>query len=283
MNKSIVSENDNTVSRRLHRAPGLEWWADRVGLTLPFDVIYARWNLAHALVITLLVAASEIPGALRYTSFALALWIPGAMATLFLAATTRHPDGAGPGIPNLLTATRVAAALALMLVVYGDAIDPYVGTTLRTATGWIVVGILLVVEATDFFDGRIARRMQAGAFGAIWDMESDSVYAIALALAARHVHQAVVPALFIGLMRYLYVLGWRYGGDPPAMPRGYKLFARTTAAVVVTGLIVLLVPAIGDTIRSFIVAVVLTMQIVSFGWDLVLQRRAAGERRPAGG
>lgn len=280
MNKSIVSENDNSTAPRFHRASGIDWWTDRVGLNLPFDVIYARWSLAHALIITLLVAASEIPGAVRFTSFALALWIPGAMGTLFLAATTRHPDGAGPGIPNLLTATRVAAALALMLVVYADAIDPYVGETLRSATGWIVVAVLLVVEATDFFDGRIARRMHAGAFGAIWDMESDSVYAIALALAARHVHETWLPVLFIGLIRYLYVLAWRYGGDPPAMTRAYKQFARTTAAVVVTGLIVLLIPPLGDIVRTVIVAVVLGMQGVSFGWDLVLQRRTTTARPP---
>lgn len=258
---------------RNHRA-----WLQRLATT-PFERIYHWWNQIHAAVITILVIAAELQALRPAALLALAVWTPGALLALYRLADRFHPDGAGALVPNLLTSTRVAAAGSLFALVAADTFFPVVGEALRGGWGFPAVGILLLVELTDFFDGLVARRVKTGRFGSTWDMESDAVFAVALAVSVRHLHGVAPHVLAIGLMRYLYVLLWRYDGDPVVLPRIYKMYAKTTAAIVVTSLILGLVPVLTAGVRRIGYLAVLLLLIISFSWDLVLQRRSAKASR----
>lgn len=241
---------------------------------LSFDRFYRIWSLLHAGILVVLVGLAEIASAHSGALAVLTAWCAFAPAVLFLVARSIHPDGSGPAIPNLLTATRVVGGVFFLFLVFMNASNPAVGGAARSGTGWFLVLGLVVVEITDFFDGRIARRMKAGAFGAVWDMESDVIYAIALAVALRHIHAVPVFVLLIGLMRPLYVLIWHYETTLSNPPRVYKWFSKTTTALIIIAMITAMAPAVGSAFRVASLSAILLLQLVSFGWDLVLQRGA---------
>jgi phosphatidylglycerophosphate synthase len=244
------------------------------GTSATFRRFYRRWNTGNALVVTagsVAIAVGAGPSGMRLGGIAavaapvLAAWSGAAMATLFLAARKLLPDGTGHPAPNILTAARAVTAIALLAGLPAIATAP---ETLLT-----VALVLALVETTDFFDGRLARRLGATEFGASWDMESDALFTLSLALLLRAAYGVPLFVVLIGLMRYLYVLLWRYVSDPAAVPRAYKLFARATAATIVVTMIVVLAPLIPSWLRLAALIIVFAMQVVSFGWDLVLQRR----------
>lgn len=239
----------------------------------PFAAGYRMWGLMHAAVITVLVGTAEFSQFRSYAFAGLAVWSGGAMALLFAFASRTHPDGPGPRLPNALTSVRTVAAVLVLVALAVATVVPAVGELAHGAAGWWIVGALLLVELTDFFDGRLARWAKAGRFGSLWDMENDALFAVALTLANRHTQGVGAFVLLIGLMRYLYVLLWHHERTPASAPRIQKLFSKTATAFLVTTLIVVLAPAIGPRFRTVSLVVALTMQIVSFAWDLYLQCR----------
>jgi hypothetical protein len=106
-------------------------------------------------------------------------------------------------------------------------------------------------------------------------MESDALFAIALSIAMRHLFAVPLHVLAIGLMKYIYVLVWRYDGDPPVYPPAYKWYAKTVAAIIVSSLVAGLLPILPALVRTIGFACVLALQASSFGWDLLLHRRQA--------
>ncbi len=239
-----------------------------------FDRGYRRWGFAHAGMLTALVLLAEFDALFPYSAALLAAWIGGAVSVLYRFARKTHPDGQGPRVPNVLTGIRTVFSCLLLA---GLALSAAIRDGAAPAHGsfaWWLVGVLLLVELTDFLDGRLARRAKAGRFGSIWDMENDAVFALALSLVLRHVHGVGIYVLLIGLMRYLYVLLWHREVRPAKVPRLQRLFSKTTTAVLVTTMIVVLAPAIGSQTRAVALIVILTMQVISFAWDMVLQCRS---------
>ncbi len=250
---------------------------------MTFDRAYQRWTLAHAAVIVAAVGLvvlfrefhalaprpAVVPGVMRV----LAGWSAVALVALYGASYQLAPPGAahpplrGHIIPDVLTAVRGIAAIVLLWMVPG--VPTWSGPAM-----WVVVSVLAVVEITDFFDGRLARYYGPSSFGALWDMENDALFTLSLSLLV-YVRYEVLPALLLlGLMRYLYVLLWRFHRDPVTVSPAYKLFAKTTAAAIVVTLVVTVAPIIPDGLRRAALTIVLAMQVVSFGWDLALQYRA---------
>lgn len=271
----------------MYKNEGLDAKADRPlsaalrgqNTRLRFDRFYHIWNQVHAMVIVFAVVMVEL-APLRHAGFViLAGWTPIAMLVVYRSAKHLHPDGAGSLFPNLLTTTRVAAGCIILIALATSEVAAAVLSIAHTNAAYLVVGVLLLVEVTDLFDGYVARRRPHGAFGGIWDMESDSVFAIALALGLRHVYGVGFHVVLIGLMKYGYVLLSRFDGDPPVFPKTYKVFAKTVAAVVVTSLVLGYAPLWSTTaavgVRDVAYAVVLFLQVASFVWDLVLQVRPA--------
>lgn len=238
-----------------------------------FEKSYHRWNLTHAAAVSLFVAGTQIPVTSLASSTALAIWVAVALPLLFVLGYRLHPDGAGPGLPNALTASRALGAAVLLGLVGFLKADLVPEQVLRGSVAWWLAGGLGIITLTDFFDGRIARRLHAGRFGETWDMECDAAFVLGLSLLLRTIYPVPISVLFIGLMRYLYVLLWRYDSDPADVPRAYKLYAKTVTAILVTGLILGLIPVISSAIRVVLLSILLTLQGISFLWDLILQRR----------
>jgi phosphatidylglycerophosphate synthase len=180
----------------------------------------------------------------------------------------------GYWVPDLLTVVRGIAAVVVLWVL------PGVGAW-SVGTVWAVGSLLAVVELTDFFDGRVARRLGPTVFGATWDMENDALFTLGLSLLV-YTRYGVTPfVVLLGLMRYLYVLIWRFDRDPVTVSSAYKRFAKTTAAAIVVTLLVTIAPIVPSGLRVVVLMIVLGMQVVSFGWDLALQYEAvkqSGER-----
>ena len=197
----------------------------------------------------------------------------GALAALYGVVARRHDHGPGRPLPNALTAVRGAAAAILFGMYAADAYPSL----------WVLAAAAAAVEASDWLDGRIARRGGNSAFGAVWDMENDAAFTLALALVVYSATSAPWVVLLVGAMRYLYVLMWRYVVEPTVVPRAYKVYAKVTAATIVVTLIVVLMPIVDERLRAAAIGTVLAMQGVSFAWDLLLQRRELRARRGRGG
>ncbi|MFW5694252.1 MAG: CDP-alcohol phosphatidyltransferase family protein [Alkalispirochaeta sp.] len=250
---------------------------------MTFDRAYQWWNLAHAAVILAAVASVVVPVELGGAALVpvaegtilrvLAGWGVVALGGLYGAARLRDRRRPKTGrarshwLPDLCTAVRGATAGGLLWML--PAAQGWSEETM-----WIVVAVLAVVEVTDFLDGKLARIVGPSSFGALWDMENDALFTLSLSLLV-YIRYDVAPVLLLlGLMRYVYVLVWRFHRDPVCVPSSYKWFAKTTAAAIVVTLIASAVPIIPDDVRGAALATVLTMQVVSFGWDLALQYRA---------
>ncbi|MBO3738353.1 CDP-alcohol phosphatidyltransferase family protein [Actinoplanes flavus] len=140
--------------------------------------------------------------------------------------------------------------------------DAVAGSTHHVA----LIGLAAVSLACDGVDGQIARRTGAtSAFGARFDMEADSVLAIALS-----VYLGTTLgwwAVGIGLFRYAYVLAsypmpWLNGALPPRFSR--KVVAASQGAVlVVTSAGLLPVP-----LARACIAVSIASLVWSFGKDV---------------
>ncbi|MFW6213478.1 MAG: CDP-alcohol phosphatidyltransferase family protein [Spirochaetota bacterium] len=240
-----------------------------------FERIYHRWNMTHAAIVTVLILAAELALVASTATLVLAVWSAIALCALFTIGKRFHPDGAGPAVPNTLTSFRVFAAVAVFVILGVAFARPRTAALFAEQLGWWMVGGLLLIETSDLLDGYLARRMRSGRFGCTWDMESDAIFAMALSLSLRHLHGVGIFVLAIGLMRYLYVLLARFDGDPKVYPKAYKLLAKTTTAILVSALIVMHAPIFSSAARSVILLSVLALQLTSFSWDFVLQRRAA--------
>lgn len=254
---------------------------------MTFDRAYHWWNLTHAAILTAGtlvlvmtqvaddagrasgVASTILPAMAGWSAVALGLLYIASRRLSFVQSNSEGSDAGGPAhwIPDALTAVRGTAAVALLWAL------PAVGQW-SAGTVWAVGSTLALVELTDFFDGRAARRFGPSAFGAVWDMENDALFTLSLSLLV-YLRYGVAPlVLLLGLMRYLYVLVWRFDSDPITVSPAYKRFAKTTAAAIVVTLIVTVAPLVPSQVRRMALAVVLVMQLVSFGWDLILQYRA---------
>lgn len=235
---------------------------------------YYHWTYLHSaiLFVLTLLGSPIFTVAPWFAAVVLAVWTLPAMGLLFALANQLLGDGVGRRWIHILSGSRTLGATVIWFTVARAAwVAP---ESVSLAGRWMLVGVLVAVEISDFFDGRIARRYGATEFGAVWDMENDSVFMLALAYGAWAIHGVHPLVLAIGLMRYVYFLALRVEGDPPHAGTGYKQFARTVAAVSAVGLIATYLPSLAGWMRIAIAAPVLVLQLLSFGWDARLQLRA---------
>lgn len=200
------------------------------------------------------------------------------MVVLYGLGMWSFPGTMGSPVAHILTAFRSLGAVVVLVAVARTPAAPrdfsMAGYLLPGGAAWGLFAFLALVETTDFFDGRVARRAGVQAFGSVWDMENDAFLALALSLGAWVVTGIPAFVLVIGMMRYLYFLVFRVVGDPPNHSRRYKLFARTTAATLMVVLVAVYAPVWSSGGRAALAAGALAMQLASFGWDLSLNIRA---------
>jgi phosphatidylglycerophosphate synthase len=172
------------------------------------------------------------------------------------------------GAANLLTAARLAL-VALLAATPGELYTP--------ALAWAATALAIAVTALDGVDGWLARRAGLqSAFGARFDMETDALLIMVLALIAWRWDRAGAWVLACGLMRYVFVAAgwiWRWleAPLPPSLRR------KTVCVVQIVTLAVIAAPVIPHWLSVSAAAVTLVLLAWSFLVDVVwLARHRVG-------
>jgi phosphatidylglycerophosphate synthase len=180
-------------------------------------------------------------------------------SVLCLAFVRAHHPFPQYGPANAVTLIR-GAFVALIVGLIGE---PY-------AEPMALFAALLAVLITvlDGVDGKLARSTGLGsAFGARFDMETDSVLVLALSILAWQHGKAGPWVLAIGLMRYVFaaagkLLPWLTGPLSPTL-RG-----KTVAVVQMGALSFVLAPFVSPLFSVPVAAIALAMLIWSFAIDV---------------
>lgn len=169
------------------------------------------------------------------------------------------------GAPNWVTLLRAVFGLALLVcaVVFLAKAWP-VGLALR----WSAVTGAVIALALDGVDGYLARRQDAvSAFGARFDLETDALLVLSLALMVWTTGQAGLWVLLAGLMRYIFVVGgWLWPVLAKPLPPRRRRQALCVGQII--ALIVALAPPVTPLWGSVICLAGLILLGYSFGADL---------------
>ncbi len=217
--------------------------------------------------------ALQSGAAFSWRGFGAALACFGAVAMLVLLGLGHHTPHRSFGVANAVTLVR-AAVDALMVGVVAEM--TLGGSLIIDATlSWILVATATTALLLDGVDGWAARRTgMASEFGARFDMETDALFLLMLALLVHATGKVGIWVLASGLMRYAFVLaGWWW----PSLTRQLPPLRRrkTVYAMQVTALIAALAPAASAEVTQVLCLAGLGLLGWSFGTDCVwLARRA---------
>jgi phosphatidylglycerophosphate synthase len=187
-----------------------------------------------------------------------------AIAALEVQQSHRFPRF---GAANTLTTIRLAFVAMLAAVL---------GETYSSALAWTVTAVTVAVSVLDGVDGWLARRSGlASPFGARFDMETDALLLMVLAVLAWRWDRAGAWVLACGLMRYAFVAGgwvWRWIEQPlpPSLRR------KTICVVQIVTLGVIVAPIIPHWLSVGAAAVTLVLLAWSFAVDLIWLSRERG-------
>lgn len=195
---------------------------------------------------------------------ALALYgVAGALALRGFARQT--PLYRSFGAANIVTASR-AAAVAFLLGAWIEFAVAHQAPSPDVV--WRLAALAAVALASDGLDGWLARRSdRASAFGARFDMETDALLVLALALIVVATGRGAADVLLSGALRYLFVAaGWLI----PALAAPLETSLRRKAICVVQTalLIVALLPPLPVEAAALGCDVGLGLLIYSFGVDV---------------
>ncbi len=204
--------------------------------------------------------------------FAASLGLAGLVAVLVVAFLPERLPNDRFGPANFVTLTR-----AFLTCVLAGAIGAGPGSA---ATAWALCGLAAFSLLLDGLDGWLARsRNETSAFGARFDMESDSLYLLALSLLVYDLGKAGLWVLLAGLARYAFVaaaLVWHWlAAELPERRRRKWVFAFQA------GLFVLcLAPAVPASFSAPLAAVGVAALLGSFALDLAWLARHKSEGGP---
>ena len=195
-----------------------------------------------------------------------AVFAAGCALTLWLAA--RHLAARAFGPANEVTLAR-GGLIAVLLGLIGE-----------PPAAWLVVAIASAVLVLDGIDGWLARRCGvASAFGARFDMETDTLLLVALSALAWHHDKAGSWVLLAGLLRYGFVAsGYLWTSlARPLPPRRRRQTAFVFQAI---ALIVCVSPVVVQPLSGAVALLGLAVLSGSFAIDVVDLLRAGRARRP---
>lgn len=181
-------------------------------------------------------------------------------ALLVLIGLPKHHPFAAFGAANQVTLLR-AALVALLAGLIGERADSALAALVTAVAGGIAV--------LDGVDGWLARRLSvASAFGARFDMETDALLIMVLAVLAWQFGKAGVWVLGSGLLRYAFVAA---GTALPALRQPLPPSQRRKALAVaqLVALIVSVAPFVPAVVSGPLAAVALGALTFSFGVDVV--------------
>ena len=184
-----------------------------------------------------------------------------------------HHPFARFGPANQVTTAR-AALVALPASLIGEPV------TREAAT--LAVAVSLVVTLLDGFDGPLARRTCiASSFGARFDMETDAVLILVLAVLAWQNGKAGAWVLLSGLLRYIFITaGWCWSWMRKPLPSSLR--GKVICVVQIVILVVVLVPIVTPPWSAALAAFGLVALSYSFlvdTWWLWRQRTTTGRPR----
>lgn len=216
---------------------------------------------ASGLAVAELTAALAAPRLHLSSRFALQ---SGAVFLAVMIIAARRVQGFHPhprfGPANILTTLRLAL-VALLIAAIGEPYTP--------ALAWAATAVALTVSMLDGADGWLARRSGlASRFGARFDMETDALLIMALAVLAWRWERAGVWVLACGLMRYGFVAAawispWLSHPLPPSLRR------KVVCVVQIVGLAIIVAPVAMPPLSVWLAAATLAMLTWSFGVDVL--------------
>jgi phosphatidylglycerophosphate synthase len=206
-----------------------------------------------------------------YVPKVLTVYAVGASLVL-IGSPKRHPFAAF-GAANQVTLVR-GALVALLAGLIGAPSD--------SALAALVTAVATGTAMLDGVDGWLARRTSlASAFGARFDMETDALLIMVLAVLAWQFGKAGVWVLGSGLLRYAFIAsGWALPALRQPLPPSQR--RKTLAVVQVVALIVTVAPFVPTRLSVLVAAVALGTLMLSFLVDVVwLFRNPARSRASA--
>ena len=235
---------------------------------------YTHWDRGFSAgmvglgVVVVICAALEWPlgGVSRpVISLAAVLWTATGLIRLYRSVSDHT-------LADRITTLRLGfGSGALLLLVLAEVLAPVDSGSLAYRTVFTIFVVVAVLS--DFFDGRVARRMVSSRFGEDWDMQNDAAFAMILAVAAVVFVGVESWVILIGLARYLFVLAVPGSHEEVSTPRSYDLFAKAVCAVTVVSLAAVVTGGPSAAAASIALGVSLTAVMVSFGWFIYLLRR----------
>jgi phosphatidylglycerophosphate synthase len=137
-----------------------------------------------------------------------------------------------------------------------------------TSLQWVLIALTTVIGVMDGFDGWVARRTgTATAFGARFDMETDALLILVLAILVWQHDKAGVWVLLCGVMRYAFVAaGWLLSWM--AKPLTPTRRGKTVAVIQYIGLGAALSPLFPSPSSDMVAAATLTALAWSFALDV---------------
>ena len=230
-----------------------------------------RSALATALALGLLLAGLAVVlaewGGLSHALAPKALALFGIGVALVLAALPAHLPRGTFGPANRVTLGRLGL-VALLAAMLGEGV---------ASVAWPAVAVATLAAVLDAVDGPLARRTgRASPFGARFDMETDALLMLVLALLAWQLGKAGGWIVAAGLLRYAFVGGgraWRWLERPlpPSLRR------KAICVIQVITLIVALAPIIPAAASALIAGTGLALLVCSFAVEVAWLRRRAGD------
>ena len=189
----------------------------------------------------------------------LAVYLTGAMLAV-VNMQRRYPHRA-VGLCNMVTLLRFMLVATLCAPLLG------------TAEPWFALAMAAIVLALDGLDGWLARwQGVVSTYGARFDMEVDSAFAMILALNVWAYGNTGAIVLLLGLPRYAFVVAtwvWPWLGRP--VP---DRFSRKLACVLqIVALIALLAPPVAEVAALPVLTAAITILVFSFGHDIIWLHR----------
>jgi phosphatidylglycerophosphate synthase len=213
-----------------------------------------------ALAVVLLAVAAVTGRALTGTLLGTTVGVAGFAALALVAGIGlhRHYPHDRLGACNAVTLFRAALISGVGAVL----VDP--------AQGWALAVTAAVALALDGVDGKLARASGlVSDFGARFDMEVDSVFALLLALIVWTSGTVGPWVLVLGVMRYVWVaagwvLPWLNGPLPDHVMR-----RKTVCVIQIAALVALVSPALAGVTAVITAALASAALLWSFGADFV--------------
>ena len=238
-----------------HQSPAIRAWTTRSVLG---RFIYASVILSVlVIVLSYMLTRAPLGPASGFSAFV-------AMAGISAWAICLYYPHDRLGTANVVTLVRTGMIASLFSLLAAPGL-----LATDSTLAWTVLAIAVFSLCLDGVDGFFARRQKlTSSFGARFDMEVDSVFALLLALLSWQAGKAGAWVLLLGSMRYLFLAAavvwpWLMGALP-------ERFSRKAICVIqIAVLIALLAPIISGPLSWTLAAFATLLLTYSFGRDVL--------------